>query len=194
MAKKYKILVVVSIVLIVCNIFAKIFILDEQAHKISLLQKELSAARNETSVTVEKKLTPAETLEKEMKSGVEKTLGQIPAALLFTESAAKLRRLVDTNHLTVEDSLVFRPEKTKMPALVKYHTRFSVNGEYKNIKGFISDLQNVPGLLYLESVKIVRVTDTEPLLKLSLGIHLFFRTNSVRTGPVRPGSIKKGAV
>lgn len=178
MAKKYKILLAVCSVMILCNIFAKISILDDQAYKISLLQKVLSAARSETGIKMEKKLTPAQVVKKEMILGVEKTLQQIPAALSFTELAAKLRLLIDKNQLMVKDSLVFRPEKTKMPALVKYHTQFSVNGDYGNIKGFISDLQNVPGLLYLESVKIVRIDANEPLLKLSLGISLFFKKSA----------------
>lgn len=180
MAKKYKILIAVCSVTILCNIFAIFSILDEQAYKILVLQKVLSAARSETGFKMEKKLTPAQAEKKAVTSGVEKTLEQIPAALSFTELAAKLRLLIDTNQLTVKDSLVFKPEKTKMPALIKYHTKFSVNGEYGKIKGFISDLQNEPGFLYLESVKIVRITPNEPQLKLSLGISLFFRTGSVK--------------
>jgi Tfp pilus assembly protein PilO len=185
MAKKYKILIAVCSIIIFCNIFAKFSILDEQVYKILVLQKVLSAARSENFVNKEKKSNPAEEMKEEMKSVVDKTLEQIPAVLSFTEIAAKLRLLIDNNQLLIEDSLVFRPEKTKMPALVKYHTQFSVNGDYGKIKGFISDLQNVPGLLFLESVKIVRIADNEPLLKLSLGISLFFRTGSVKTGSVK---------
>lgn len=171
MEKKYKIIIAVCIVVILGNIYAKFAVLDEQTYKIAVFQTVMSSSRSQNRVNMEKKLTPAE----KMTSDMEKIIRQIPRALSFTELAARVRFLIDRHQLSVKDSLVFRPEKAEMAALVKYHTQFSVNGSYKKIKGFISDLQNVPGLLYLDSVKIARSEENEAGLKLSLGITLFFK-------------------
>jgi len=174
MEKKYSIIIAACVVVILGNIYAKFAVLDEQTEKILLSQKAMSAARSQTSVPMEKKGDPAE----KMTSDMEKIIRQIPPALSFTELAARVRFLVDRHQLGVTDSLVFKPEKSTMPALLKYHTRFSVKGGYKNIKGLIPDLQNVPGLLYLDSVKIVREAENEAGLKLSLGITLFFKRDN----------------
>lgn len=171
MEKKYKIIIAVCVVVILGNIYAKFAVIEEQAYKIVLFQQVMSAARSQNLIPMEKKLNPVE----KMTSDMEKIIRQIPRALSFTELAARVRFLIDRHHLGVKDSLVFRPGKSKMTALVKYHTQVSVNGNYKKIKGFISDLQNVPGLLYLDSVKIVRVEENEAPLKLSLGISIFFK-------------------
>jgi Tfp pilus assembly protein PilO len=171
MKKKYKIIIGVCIVVILGNIYGKFAVLDEQTYNIALFEKVMSAARSQNRVNMDQKLNPAEKMESDMG----KIVQQIPQALSLTESAAKLRFLIDRNKLAVKDSLVFRHEKSKMPVLVKYYTQFSVNGSYKKIKGFISDLQNVPGLLYLDSVKIVRLEENEAGLKLSLGVSILFK-------------------
>lgn len=171
MDKKYKIIIAVCVVIILGNIYAKFAILDEQTDKIAVFQKVMSAARSQNLITMEKKDDPAE----RMASDMEKIIRQIPRALSFTELAARVRFFIDRHQLGVTDSLVFKPERSTMPTLLKYHTQFSVNGSYKKIKGLISDLQNVPGLLYLDSVKIVRVEENEAGLRLSMGITLFFK-------------------
>ncbi len=171
MEKKYKIILAVCVVVILGNIYAKFAVIDEQTYKIAVFQKVMSSSRSQNLVKMEKKLNPAE----KMTSDMEKIIQQIPRALSFTELAARVKFLIDRHKLSVKDSLVFSPEKSKMPSLVSYHTQFSVNGSYKKIKGFISDLQNVPGLLYLDSVKIVRLEEDEERLKLSLGISMFFK-------------------
>jgi Tfp pilus assembly protein PilO len=170
MGKKYKIIIAVCIVIILGNIYAKFAILDEQVYSIILVQKEMSSSRSQNTGNMGKKINPAE----KMRSDMGKIIQQIPRVLSLTELAARLKFLIDRNKLEVKDSLVVKPEKSKS-ALVKYHTQFSVSGNYKKIKGIISDLQNVPGLLYLDSVKIVRLEENGSQLKLSLGVSIFFK-------------------
>ena len=171
MTKRYKIIISVCIAVVFCNLIAKLTFLDGQAQKILLLQKDISAIRRALVIQPEKTANPVE----EMKFNIDKIFQKIPDEFSFTQLAAKLRILIDENDLVVDNTLVFRPVKTENLRLVSYYTKFSVKGDYGKIKGFISDLQNVPGLLYLDSVKIVRLEENETQLMLSLGVSIFFK-------------------
>ncbi len=174
MTKRYKIIILACVAIVFCNFMAKVTVIDEQAQEIFVLQRDISAFRREASANQGKKSNPFE----ELKFNIDKIFQKIPNELSFTKLAAKLRSLIDKNHLRVSDTLIFKPKIIDHPILITYYTQFSINGEYGKIKAFISDLQNLPGLLYLDSVKIVRLKENETRLKLSLGISFFLRRES----------------
>jgi Tfp pilus assembly protein PilO len=174
MPKKYKIIILVCVAVVFCNFIVTVAVMDKQAQKISVLQRDISGIRRADSVRPGKKSNPLEVL----KFDIDNIFQKIPDEFSFTPLAATLRILVDKNHLVAADALIFRPKKTDHPLLITYYTKFSINGEYGKIKAFISDLQNLPGLLYLDTVKIVRLKENETRLKLSLGISIFFKKRS----------------
>jgi len=171
MIKKYKIIIFVCIVAIFCNIAAKISIIDEQNKKVSIFQKVLAAARSGSY------LTPAVPVQQVFteQDDIKKIIHKIPEEFSLTEYAAGIRELIDENHLLIKKSLIFTPEKTKNSNLLKYNTKVVVTGDYIQIKKLISDILSLPGLVYLNSARLVREKEDQGKVKFDFKLSVFFK-------------------
>lgn len=157
-----------------CNIAAKLYLIDGQKNRITILQKKVSAARSGGYLKPDNR--PAENLFAEQ-NDLEMIIHKIPEEFSFTQYAAMIRSLIDKNHLSIKDSLVFTPAKaTKTDLLfLKYNTNIIVIGSYSKIKKLISDIQNLPGIGYSNSAKLVREKDNKTKVKLNLELSVFFK-------------------
>lgn len=173
MIRKYKIILVICFLILFCNIVAKIVLTKEQGRKISVLQQRISHARQDSHVKPMKN-EPHQVKEQ---SQIKMILHKVPEELSFTHYAARIRSMIDSNDLIIEESLVFMPEKDKIPErlLVKYTTFIRVTGTYGKIKRLISDLRNMEGLSYFDSAKIIRGKKNPDKIKLDLQLSVFFK-------------------
>jgi len=173
MIKKYKIIILVCFIVLFCNIGIKIYLTNAQSKTISTLQRKLSTARKGTEMTLDYSVKPGFREQNEIKM----ILHKIPEEFSFTQFASKIRSLIDKNNLFVEGSLIFKPEQTATsdPLMLKYNTNISVTGNYIEIKKLLSDIQNLPGLSYFNSARLVRGKDNQSKIKLNLELSVFFK-------------------
>ncbi|MCK5312693.1 MAG: type 4a pilus biogenesis protein PilO [Desulfobacteraceae bacterium] len=173
--KKVKIIIYICVFAILCNIAVKFFIIGNQSKYISFLQKKAVAVRSDTSSAFER----SERQISKQYNDIKKIMNEIPQEFSFSEYAVKVRSLIDMNQLFIEDSLVFSPEETQNPSLLVYNTNIIVTGKYPAIKQFISDIQNLKGLKYLNSVSMIRDSKHRERIKLSLRLSVFLRKGTV---------------
>ena len=172
MTKKYKIIICVFCLIIAVNLIVKYSVIQDQAHEISILEKGVVKARkgsqNKSGAGIIKE-------EEEIKF----FFNALPEFVSFTEYAVTIRELIDTNQLIIEDSLIFVPEKTERTDLLQFHSNIRVVGDYGKIKQFIADIQNLPGLNYMNAVNITREKEAPDRIKLSLELAVFFKRGPV---------------
>lgn len=176
MAKQYKIIIFACALAILCNFAAKYYLINKQNKKVITLQKVIAAARSGSYLNSDISVLPMS----DSQDKIDKILKKIPGEFSFTQYAAKLRILMDTNGLSMEKNLVFMPEKLKQSKLLKYHTTIAVTGDYIKIKKFISDILNLPGLVYFNSIYLTRVKDThsgdnQDKIKFKFELAVFFK-------------------
>jgi Tfp pilus assembly protein PilO len=178
MIKKLKIIIFICVVALFCNIVAKLYFIDGQKNRIFFLQKNASAARSNSSIKPDNDRS-AENVSAGQ-NNLKMILHQIPEEFTITQYAAGIRSLIDKNNLFVKDSLVFRPVKAEKSdlLLLKYNTNIMVTGSYGKIKNLISDIQNLPGIGYFNSAKLVRQKDNKTRVKLNLELSVFFKRGS----------------
>lgn len=172
MTKKYKIIICIFCVFIALNLIVKYSVIQDQAHKISILEKGAVKARKGSQNQ------PGAGIIKEEEE-IKKIFNALPEFVSFTEHVVTIRELIDTNRLTLEDSLIFVPEKTEKPDLLQFHSNIRVVGDYGKIKQFIADIQNLPGLNHMSAVNITREKDAPDRIKLSLDLAVFFKRGPV---------------
>ena len=176
MAKQYKIIILACALAIFCNFAAKYYLINKQNKKVIILQKVIAAARSGSYINSDfSELSMPDSQEE-----IDKIFKKIPWELSFTQYAAKLRTLVDTNDLSMEKNLIFIPEKINKLDLLKYNTTIAVTGDYVKIKKFISDILNLPGLVYFDSIYFVRLKDNyagdnKGKIEFKFGLSVFFK-------------------
>jgi len=183
MNKQYKIIISVCALAILCNFVAKYYLVNEQNRKIIILQQVIAAARSGSYIQPEIPLRTVSTDQDDINSIVNK----IPEEFLFTQYAVKLRKLMDTNELSVEKNLIFKPffktgsksGKTGKSDLLQYNTNIAVTGDYIQIKKFITDILNLPGLAYFSSVNFARSKDNQDRVELKCKLSVFFKKGTV---------------
>ncbi|MCP4671081.1 MAG: hypothetical protein GY857_07225 [Desulfobacula sp.] len=176
MAKQYKIIIVACALAIICNIAVKYYLINKQNKKVIILQKVIAAARSGSYLNSDLLVPPTPDSQKE----IDKIFQKIPWELSFTQYAAKLRTLMDSNDLSMEKNLIFRPEKIKNSDLLQYNTNIAVTGDYTKIKKFISDILNIPGLAYFNSINFARTKNNndgynQGKVKFQFELSLFFK-------------------
>ncbi len=173
MIKKYKIIIFICVAALFCNIIARFYLIDGQKDRIFLLQKNVSAVRSNSYLNPDRSARNLFSEQNDLKMIVHK----IPEELSFTQYAVRIRSLIDENNLFLKDNLIFRPGKiTKSDLLLlKYTTNIIVTGSYSKIKNLISELQNLPGIGYFDSARLVREKDNRTKVKLNLELSLFFK-------------------
>lgn len=175
MPRKMKILMGVFLGVILCNFIFHLVFLDDQARQISESQRLISDIRKKTAKYSEDQMDPGLRLADD----INKVVGRVPEEFSFTQLAVALGKLLDKHNLQSQTNLVFKPEKIKSQDYLLFHTRFSATGGYADIKAFIAELQNLPGIIYPDSVKILRIKENEPKLRLRMGLSILFRQKTI---------------
>jgi Tfp pilus assembly protein PilO len=171
MTKQYKIIIIACAVVILCNIAVKYYLISEQNKNIIALQKVITAARSGSHLQADMSLLSESTSQED----ISRIMHKIPMEFSFTQYAAKLRELMDINDLSVEKTLVFKPEKIKKSDLLKYNTNIVVTGNYRQIKKLIADILNLPGVVYFNSINFTRVKDSQDKVEFKFKLSLFFK-------------------
>lgn len=171
MTKQYKIIIIACVVAILCNIAVKYYLISEQNKNIIDLQQVIAAARSDSHLNADMSLRPVAISQED----ISRIMHKIPREFSFTQYAAKLRDLMDINDLSVEKTLVFKPEKIKKSDLLKYNTNIAVTGNYRQIKKLIADILNLPGVVYFNSINFTRVKDSQDKVELKFELSLFFK-------------------
>ncbi len=153
-------------------------IISQQEHKIAVLQKVISAARSgryevKQQKSGKKPVAIAERLE------INKILDNMPKEFTFTQYATTIRSFVDKNDLFIDGGLIFKPEKSGDKILLKFNTNLVVEGDYPKLKKFLSDIQNLPGILSINSASFVRARDDLSLISLKIDLSVFFIRETV---------------
>lgn len=174
MVKKFKIIVFICGIALCFNFIAKVYFVNSQNKKIIVLQNVIRAARSDNYLKTNKVLPK----KYDHKNDIHKMLKQIPEEFLFTEYAVKIRSLIDKNKLFIDNSLVFRSGKSEHPDMLKYNTRITVKGSYSKIKKLMSDLQNLPGLIYVESPSMIRTKENPQWVQMDFDLFVIFRRGS----------------
>lgn len=153
MTRNYKIIIIVCIAAVLCNIAARFYLIGDQNREIIVLQQVVAAARSGSYI--EKEASPP-ILKHSPEDDLKKIIAAIPKEFSFTQYVSKISSLIDSNHIRTEKNMIFTPEKTISSVLLKYNTRLDLKGNYADLKKTITDILNLPGLLYIESLSFDR--------------------------------------
>ena len=171
MTKKFKLGILVCLVIILGNMGARFFLVKDQIDQVAGLQQTLSEIRNPPGFhRILTKETGA-VLEKDL----EKIYGKIPSAFHLTDYGTDIRTLMDKNGLIISDSLVFMPAETQVPNLLRFNTRIAAVGFYPDIKAFLADVSNLPGLVYINTAQLARQKNDRSRIQLTLDLSLIFQ-------------------
>jgi hypothetical protein len=171
MTKKYNMGILVCLVIILGNLGTRFFLINSQIHQVVGLQQALSRARNPSGLHQ----TLMEETVSVLTKDIEKIYGKIPSALHLTDYGTNIRALMDKNRLNIRGSLVFMPAETRVPNLLRFNTRIAVDGSYPDIKAFLADVYNLPGLVFINTVQLTRQTNDPPRIQLTLDLSLIFQ-------------------
>ncbi len=173
MIRKYKIIILFCILAVLCTFAVKYVVIRQQEHKIALLQKVISAARNGQYEVRQLKPANAPAV---LAAGLEmnKILNKLPNEFTFTQYATTIRSFVDENNLSIDGSLTFKPEEIEDKNLLKFNTYFVVKGDYPTLKQFLSDIINLPGILLINSASFARAKSDLRLISLKIDLSVFF--------------------
>ena len=171
MTKKFKLGILVCLVIILGNMGARFFLVKDQIDQVAGLQQTLSEIRNPPGFH--------RILTKETGAGLKKDLeeiyGKIPSAFHLTDYGTDIRTLMDKNGLIIKDSLVFIPAEVQVPNLLRFNTRVAADGSYPDIKAFLADVSNLPGLVYINTVQLARQKNDRSRIQLTLDLSLIFQ-------------------
>ncbi len=177
MIRRFKIITLSCIVAILCNIVVMVTIIEQQEHKVAVLQKVIAAARSGKYEVQEKlELNSYELIEK---TEINKILNTIPQEFAFTKYAANIRYLVDKNNLFIDDGLIFKPENNYNEKLMKFNSNLKVAGNYSTLKKLIADIQNLPGIIFINSVSFFRNNEDINMITLNINLSVFFRRETI---------------
>jgi Tfp pilus assembly protein PilO len=171
MTKKFKVVILVCLVIILGNMGVRFILVKDQTDQVIKLQQSLSQVRNPSGLhrTLAKEAEPL------LAKDIEKIYGKIPSAFHLTDYGTDIRTLVDKNHLNISDSLVFIPAETQVPNLLRFNTRIAADGSYPDIKAFLADVSNLPGLVYINTVLLERQKNDRSRIQLTLDLSLIFQ-------------------
>jgi Tfp pilus assembly protein PilO len=171
MTKKINLGILVCLVIILGNIGMRFFLLTDQVDQVAELQQILSRVRNPSGlhrISANEKMSGLET-------DMEKIYGEIPSIFHLIGYGTDIRKLVDKNRLNIRDSLIFIPAETQVPKLIRFNTRVAADGSYPDIKAFLADVCNLPGLVFINTVQLERQKDDRSRIQLALDLSLIFQ-------------------
>jgi Tfp pilus assembly protein PilO len=171
MTKKFNLGILVCLVIILGNMGARFFLLKDQVGQVAELQQTLSRFRNPSGLhrILEKKTGPG------LENDIEKIFGEIPSIFHLISYGTDIRKLMDKNRLSIRDSLVFIPAETQVPKLIRFNTRIAADGLYPDIKAFLADVCNLPGLVYINTVQLERQKEDRSRIHMALELSLIFQ-------------------
>lgn len=171
MTKKFNVGILVCLVIILGNIGARFFLVKDQIDQVTRLQQSLSQIRKPSGLHQISVNETGRVLEKD----IEKIYTMIPSAFHLVDYGTDIRDLMDKNRLNIRDSLVFIPAETQVPDLLRFNTRIEADGQYPDIKAFLADIYNLPGLVYINTVQLERQQDDRSRIQLILNLALIFQ-------------------
>jgi Tfp pilus assembly protein PilO len=171
MTKKVNVGILVCLVIILGNMGARFLLVKDQIDQVGGLQQTLSEIRNPSGFHGILTKETGAVLEKD----IEKIYSKIPTAFHLTDYGTDIRTLMDKNGLIINDSLVFIPGETQVPNLLRFNTRISADGSYPDIKAFLADVSNLPGLVYINTVQLERQKNDRSRIQLTLDLALIFQ-------------------
>lgn len=171
MTKKLKLGILVCLVIILGNMGLRFFLLNDQVGQVAELQQTLSRVRNPSGLH---RISVNET-GPGLENDIEKIYREIPSIFHLIDYGTDIRKLMDKNRLVIRDSLVFIPAKTQVRKLIRFNTRIVAEGSYPDIKAFLADVCNLPGLVYINTVQLARQKDDRSRIQLGLELSLIFQ-------------------
>jgi Tfp pilus assembly protein PilO len=171
MTKKFNVVILVCLVIILGNIGARFFLVNDQMDHVAKLQHSLAQVRNPSGLH---RISAKET-GPVLAEDIEKIYKVIPSAFHLTDYGTDIRSLMDKNHLIISDSLVFIPAETQVPNLLRFNTRIAADGSYPDVKAFLADICNLPGLVYINTVQLERQENDRSRIQLTLDLSLIFQ-------------------
>jgi Tfp pilus assembly protein PilO len=171
MTKKFNLGILMCLVIILGNMGVRFFLVNDQVGQVAELQQTLSRVRNPSGFH----WISANETGKELETDIEKIYGEIPSIFHLIGYGTDIRNLVDKNRLVIRDSLVFIPAEIQVPELIRFNTRIAANGTYPDIKAFLADVCNLPGLVYINTVQLERQKDDRSRVQLALDLSLIFQ-------------------
>jgi Tfp pilus assembly protein PilO len=171
MTKKVNMGILVCLVIILGNMGARVFLLTDQVDQVAELQQTLSRIR---SPSVLHQMSAKET-GFGLENDIENIYGKIPTTFYLIDYGTDIRNLMDKNRLNIRDSLVFTPAETQVPDLIRFNTRIEADGSYPDIKAFLADVSNLPGLVFSNTVRLERRKEDRSRVQLTLDLSLIFQ-------------------
>lgn len=171
MTKKCNLGILVCLVVILGNMGARFFLVKGQVDQVAALQQTLSRVRHPSGLH---RISADET-GSGLENDIEKIYGKIPSTFHLIDYGTDIRNLMDKNRLSIRDSLVFIPAETQVPNLLRFSTRIAAEGSYPDIKAFLADICNLPGLVYINTVQLERQKDARSRIQLALDLSLIFQ-------------------
>ena len=168
--KKYHIIILVCLVVILCNAGIHLSVIEAQKETIQRLHHAAADARDRAGRQDQGQARTNGT-GSDVRQIINTIAAQIPDAVLFTLHASRLRDLVERNRLDMDSSLVFRPADAGVPYLLKFDTRINALGDYPRIKNLIADILNQSGLICLNSLRLERESREEQQSQGAQGTH-----------------------
>ena len=166
--KKYHIIILVCLVVILCNAGIHLSVIEAQKETIQRLQHAAADARDRAGRQEQARTNGTGS---DVRQIINTIAAQIPDAVLFTSHASRLRDLVERNRLDMDSSLVFSSADAGVPYLLKFDTRINALGDYPRIKNLIADILNQSGLICLNSLRLERESREEQQSQGAQGTH-----------------------
>lgn len=173
MTKKINLGILVCLVIILGNMGVRFFLVTDQVHQVAELQQLLSRVRHPSGSALPR--TSANETGTGLETGIQKIYGEIPSRFHLIGYGTDIRHLLGKHRLNIRDSLVFIPAETQMPDLIRFNTRVAADGSYPDIKAFLADVCNLPGLVFINTVQMERRKDDRSPVQLALDLSLIFQ-------------------
>ncbi len=170
MEKHHKNIIWLCMAVILINVVALFLLIEKQRNRIEAIQKSILTEQRRP---VARKSGVEWDLNAGVQNDMDSLVERIPHIFLLTRQAGKIVSLTDRNHLRSEKGMLFKPERIDHPFLVNYSTTMTLRGDYRGLKGFIADIQNLPELVSMDELSFTRTSDRA--LSLNLKIFLYFR-------------------
>ena len=161
------------LVLLLLNVAFVIMVSAYQAPALLELHTKWNSARRQITRSGQ---VDATLLHKQSSADLEKLMAKIPEKRHFARVLSELLEDAASSAVGV-GTISYKPLQLKQEALLSYQMTLSVTGGYAAVKSFLSDLQNKPDLIVVESVSF---SNNDPLVEnvvMDLHITIYLREN-----------------
>lgn len=167
--RKKSFLTIFALVLI--NVILHLFIARFQEPKLETLREEwLKKRQLPSGGTMDKAF-----IYSQGKKDLEVFNAKIPPKKDFPRVIGEIMEIASNNGLSIAN-IGYKPSLIKERNLLVYSLSFGVSGSYAAIKSFISDFEQSPHILSIDSVSLAREDLLKDSVKFSIQVSAFFRT------------------